>query len=333
MSDDDGFLKLDHTVDSIVVGVRHRKDLGDIDPLIRSIRERGLLQPITITPDGVLVCGLRRLEAVRRIGWRTVNVWVRRVSEGAQRMLAEQDENAVRKPFTDLEAAELYREIKSELEVDAARRQSATQFTSTTGSDNGGGSGGPDPGPPLSPAGRSGRQAALLVTGSASHNRMEQIVAIRKAAEDPAQPQLIRDVAGAALLRIRDGHPVSPLYAEVQRALGHEVVDDRPDRPTDEQLNAMALAALAAIKADRSATRRPKPARRPTPTADFSLRMWLITFRDMDGWLDGYDVEEFATEVTDGQWATFKRVVEQMRRFEQAGDTVRAAVREQALAG
>lgn len=336
MSDDEGFLKLDQTVDSIIVGVRHRKDLGDLGPLIHSIRDRGLLQPITITPDGVLVCGLRRLEAVKRLGWRTVNVWVRRVSEGAHRMLAEQDENAVRKPFTDLEAAELYREIKAELQAEAERNMRRTQWPARE-TDNEGILGFPDSGRPATsgshPVGDSSKQAARLVTGTASHQRMEQILAIRKAAEDPAQPQRIRAVAGAALLRIRDGHPVNPLFTEVQRALGNEVVDDRPGRPTDEQLNAMAEAALEAIKADLKKSRKPKPTPQPTPTADFSLRMWLITFRDMDGWLDGYDVEEFATEVTEEQWATFKRVVDQMRRFEQAGDAVRAAARGQAMAG
>ncbi|MGO1316493.1 MAG: hypothetical protein ACTMIR_05610 [Cellulomonadaceae bacterium] len=172
-----------------------------------------------------------------------------------------------------------------------------------------------------------------MVTNSASHNRMEQILTIRKAAEDPSQPQHVRDVAGAALLRVRDGHPVNPLYREVQQALGNQVADDRPGRPTNEQLNAMAQAALEAAKANQGKPQKAKPKPQPTPTADFSLRMWLITFRDMDGWLEGYDAREFATEVTEEQWATFKRVVAQMRRFEQAGDAVRAAVRQQAMAG
>ena len=44
---------------------------------MESIERIGLLQPITITPEGVLVCGWRRLEAVRRLGWRSMKVWVR----------------------------------------------------------------------------------------------------------------------------------------------------------------------------------------------------------------------------------------------------------------
>ena len=47
-----GHIELDRTVESIQVGRRHRRDLGDLDALAASIERDGLLQPITITPDG-----------------------------------------------------------------------------------------------------------------------------------------------------------------------------------------------------------------------------------------------------------------------------------------
>ena len=78
MSEHDGHIELERRVDSIIVGVRHRQHPEDgIEPLMMSIQKLGLLQPVTITPDGVLVCGARRLEAVKRLGWRTLKVWVR----------------------------------------------------------------------------------------------------------------------------------------------------------------------------------------------------------------------------------------------------------------
>ncbi len=44
--------------------------------------------------------------------WRTVSVWVRSgVSTRLGHLLAEQDENAHRKPLNQLEAAALYREL------------------------------------------------------------------------------------------------------------------------------------------------------------------------------------------------------------------------------
>ena len=135
-----GSIQLDRTVESILVGTRHRADLGDIDALAASIDRDGLLQPLTITIDGVLVCGARRLAAIKKLGWRTVNVWVRSgLSDRLGQLLAEQDDNMLHKPYTQLEAAGLYREIKQVMAEDAARRKSATQFSSENqpGSDGG----------------------------------------------------------------------------------------------------------------------------------------------------------------------------------------------------
>lgn len=130
MSAPAGFIELERTVASIQVGRRHRSELGDIDALAASIDRDSLLQPITITPDGVLVCGARRLAAIRQLGWKSVNVWVRSgISDRLGHLLAEQDDNVLHKPLTQLEAAALYRELKQVMAEDAGRRQAATQFS------------------------------------------------------------------------------------------------------------------------------------------------------------------------------------------------------------
>ena len=49
-----GHIELDRTVASIIVGHRHRTDLGDLDALCESIERDGLLQPLTVTVDGVI---------------------------------------------------------------------------------------------------------------------------------------------------------------------------------------------------------------------------------------------------------------------------------------
>ena len=77
MAEQPGGIELERTVASIHVGARHRGDLGDIDTLAASIEREGLLQPITISPDGFLVCGARRLAAIKQLGWDTMRVWVR----------------------------------------------------------------------------------------------------------------------------------------------------------------------------------------------------------------------------------------------------------------
>ena len=58
----------------IVVGERHRKDLGDIDGLAASIAELGLLQPVVVRPDGMLIAGERRLAAAKALGWTDIPV-------------------------------------------------------------------------------------------------------------------------------------------------------------------------------------------------------------------------------------------------------------------
>ena len=61
-------------LDTIIVGERFRKDMGDVDALASSIAALGLLQPIVISPDGRLLAGERRLRACRQLGWTTVPV-------------------------------------------------------------------------------------------------------------------------------------------------------------------------------------------------------------------------------------------------------------------
>jgi len=63
-------------VNAIVVGTRHRKDMGDIASLAASMAELGLLQPIVIRPDGRLIAGERRLRAAKLLGWTAIPVTV-----------------------------------------------------------------------------------------------------------------------------------------------------------------------------------------------------------------------------------------------------------------
>jgi hypothetical protein len=78
---------------SIKIGSRHRKDLGDLRALARSIREEGLLQPVGITEDGEFVFGARRLLAIRDyLKQKTVLARVVRVSSIAAGEFAENED-------------------------------------------------------------------------------------------------------------------------------------------------------------------------------------------------------------------------------------------------
>lgn len=110
------------SVDSLVVGERHRKDMGDLDALARSIREVGLLHPVVITPDGRLIAGERRLAACRQIGWGEIPVTVVELGELAR---GEAAENFERKDFTPSEAVAIKRAIEPEIRAAARERQAA----------------------------------------------------------------------------------------------------------------------------------------------------------------------------------------------------------------
>jgi ParB family chromosome partitioning protein len=112
-------------VAQISVGPRHRKDLGDIDALVRSIAEVGLLQPLVIALDGSLTAGRRRLEAVRKLGWERVPAHIVLDLDDARKVLqAERDENTCRKDFTPSEAVAIGAALE-ELEARAARGRQA----------------------------------------------------------------------------------------------------------------------------------------------------------------------------------------------------------------
>ena len=112
-------------LEEIQVGERCRKDLGNLDDLVASIKEVGLLHPVVISPDKTLIAGRRRLEAVRQLGWSEVPVHVVSGLEDTVKALqAEREENVCRKSFTPSEAAALGRKLE-ELEKAAAKVRQA----------------------------------------------------------------------------------------------------------------------------------------------------------------------------------------------------------------
>lgn len=90
-----------------------------VDALIESIREVGLLNPITVfqTEAGfALVAGLHRLEACRALGWTQIPAVVVDLGEH-QRVIAECDENLCASSLTATERAEFTRRRKAAYEA------------------------------------------------------------------------------------------------------------------------------------------------------------------------------------------------------------------------
>ena len=100
---------MDRLISEIQVGRRHRVDLGDIAGLGASIRELGLLHPVVIRPDGLLIAGERRLEACKSIGMAQIPVTV---VDLADVVLGELAENSARKDFLPSEMVAILRAVE-----------------------------------------------------------------------------------------------------------------------------------------------------------------------------------------------------------------------------
>jgi ParB family transcriptional regulator, chromosome partitioning protein len=300
MSETRGHIELDRAIDSITVGIRHRKDPGDLAKLAESIDRMGMLQPITITPDGVLVCGWRRLEAVRRLGWKSMKVWVRSgISDKLNALLAQQDDNELHKPLNELEKATLYRELKAIRAEEAEARMQVTQFGSA------GGTSGCGPGPHPGETGPARLHAALAITGKASYHTHERVCALMDWASRKATPPGIRAMAADALRRIENGEPVKPLYLEVKAAYD-ETQLPQPEVETD--LARMAREALERVTGKKESGEHLTHSQGPTKHYR-STRSFNLIWTELDGLGEMYDVDVLATEMTDADWKRFDNVV------------------------
>lgn len=116
-------------IEAVRVHDRHRKDLGDIAALAKSIAAGTLLNPITVTSDGQLIAGQRRLEACRSLGWDQIAAVVADDLDSAvARLTAERDENTERKAMTPEELVRLGLALEELERPRAAERKSASQF-------------------------------------------------------------------------------------------------------------------------------------------------------------------------------------------------------------
>lgn len=104
--------KLKHVkLSDILVEDRAREDLGDIDALVASIKEKGVIQPITLGKDNKLLAGGRRYTAATMAGLETIPAIIRDDTDTLDEKEIELIENIHRKDFTWQERAKLTAEI------------------------------------------------------------------------------------------------------------------------------------------------------------------------------------------------------------------------------
>lgn len=109
------------TVADIVVENRARKDLGDLKGLARSMADTGLAQPPLVDAAMRLVCGHRRVEAARLLGWTEMPVRMLDIEDPLALMVAE---DANRKDLTSSEKYAICETLRGRAQHEGWRKQS-----------------------------------------------------------------------------------------------------------------------------------------------------------------------------------------------------------------
>jgi len=99
-------------LDDIRVKRRIREQPEDIEDLMNSMKRYGLMNPITINSENVLIAGRRRLEAARRLGWHMISANVIEATDRVSELEMEIEENTQRSNFTDQELMEAYTRLE-----------------------------------------------------------------------------------------------------------------------------------------------------------------------------------------------------------------------------
>ncbi len=103
-------------IPDIRINSRNRQYRQDkAQELAQSIQEIGLLHPIVVNEDNILIAGLHRLEAAKLLGWEEIPCSIFDINKAEE--LAEIDENLIRAELTELEKADLLYRAKEIYEL------------------------------------------------------------------------------------------------------------------------------------------------------------------------------------------------------------------------
>jgi len=91
---------------SITFKQRIRRDLGDIEGLMESLKKHGQLTPIIINRNNELIAGFRRLQAAKRLGWKSIEVVILDRASQQKKLEIEIEENVQRQDLSAEELAE-----------------------------------------------------------------------------------------------------------------------------------------------------------------------------------------------------------------------------------
>jgi ParB family chromosome partitioning protein len=94
------------SLESIVVRKRIRRELGDISGLMESLKTYGQLTPIIINRKYELIAGFRRLQAAKKLGWKSIEAVMMDRPTEQQKLELEIEENVQRLELSPEEIAD-----------------------------------------------------------------------------------------------------------------------------------------------------------------------------------------------------------------------------------
>ncbi|MWF62701.1 hypothetical protein GQL62_00945 [Staphylococcus haemolyticus] len=115
-------------INKVTVGKRIRKDYGDIASLADDIQDRGLINPPVVTPDYELIAGERRLEAMKKLDYKQIEVRVMSVEDQEHQLKIEISENEERKEFTYSEKMDYAKQLERIEAKKAKQRKKRKSF-------------------------------------------------------------------------------------------------------------------------------------------------------------------------------------------------------------
>jgi ParB-like chromosome segregation protein Spo0J len=177
-------------IDSIKIEDRVRGSFGDLRELVDSMRQRGLINPITIKLDGTLVAGERRLRAARELGWTEVAAHVWKDEAVTELLAVEIEENTCRAQLTLTEAEHAWRRYRELLGVgEKQEREPTGEFVAK---------------PKPSRQGQAGEDPYELAAKATGYgdNTLRRVKEIRETAEDVTEPEPVRQVAKQELAKL-----------------------------------------------------------------------------------------------------------------------------------
>ncbi len=109
-------------LDDIIIKDRVRTDIGDLKPLMESMRKHGQLNPVTLSRENELIAGHRRTLAARELGWKFIDAHIVERATEVEKLQLELEENVHRKDFSPEELLAGYRRLDKLLHPSVGKR-------------------------------------------------------------------------------------------------------------------------------------------------------------------------------------------------------------------